>query len=187
MGRARTCTNLFQGQASYQLLNDAIRAWRRLRTADLRVTRAMLLPSELSRPGGPRAVGPGGTTRTCTSCEGRPLFLRRLRLPISPRPDVSEEPEPSARVERAASHVPGERSCRTELRRLGEEVPAAGVEPAVRLDKGASRSGRGASTCFATPAKVARVGFQPTVSWMKARHVGALHQRAIRTAAVARS
>ena len=44
----------------------------------------------------------------------------------------------------------------------------------------ASRSGRGASTCFATPARmVARVGFQPTVSWMKARHVGALHQRAM--------
>jgi hypothetical protein len=47
--------------------------------------------------------------------------------------------------------------------------------------RSASRSGRGASTCFATPARmVARVGFQPTVSWMKARHVGALHQRAMR-------
>src|SRR5215471_9357976 len=92
------------------------------------------------------------------SLPARPL-LRRLRLPISPRPDACDELEPSARVERAASHVPGERSCRTELRRPGEEVPAAGVEPAVRLDKGASRSGRGASTCFATPAKwVARGG-----------------------------
>jgi hypothetical protein len=32
---------------------------------------------------------------------------------------------------------------------------------------------------FRHAGKVARVGFQPTVSWMKARHVGALHQRAI--------
>ena len=51
VGRARTCIDLFQGQASYQLLDHAVGAWRRLRTADLRATRAMLWPSELSRRG----------------------------------------------------------------------------------------------------------------------------------------
>jgi hypothetical protein len=40
---------------------------------------------------------------------------------------------------------------------------------------------------FRHAGKVARVGFQPTVSWMKARHVGALHQRATKTGAPARS
>src|SRR5207248_3238627 len=39
--------------------------------------------------GTPRSLrnGPGGTTRTCTRVLTRPL-LRRLRLPISPRPEV---------------------------------------------------------------------------------------------------
>ena len=40
---------------------------------------------------------------------------------------------------------------------------------------------------FRHAGKVARVGFQPTVSWMKARHVGALHQRAMKTGAPARA
>ena len=178
MGRGRTCTDLFQGQASYRLLNHAVGAWRRLRTADLRVTRAMLLPSELSRPGGPRAVGPGGTTRTCTSLSTRPL-LRRLRLPISPRPGGSDELERSARFcSRGPDRCPVTVLASAELRQPGEEVPAAGVEPAVRPR---ARHVLGVVRLPVPPRRhrVARVGFRPTVSAVKERHARALHQRAM--------
>ena len=187
VGRGRTCTELFQGQASYRLLNHAVGAWRRLRTADLRVTRAMLLPSELSRPGGPRAVGPGGMTRTCTSLSTRPL-LRRLRLPISPRPGGSDELERSARFcSRGPDRCPVTVLASAELRRPGEEVPAAGVEPACAWIK--ARHVLGVVRLPVPPRRhrVARVGFRPTVSAVNERHARALHQRAMLSGAPARS
>ena len=70
-----------------------------------------------------------------------------------------------------------------ELGRLRRRVPAAGFEPAMRLEKSASRSERGASTCSATGKRVAPVGFRPTVSLdERAGHVPARYQRAILTA-----
>ena len=97
------------------------------------------LPAELSRHG----LGGGPRSRT-TGLEGqyaayyatpscsrsgrhdwnvhepsatRPLFFfEAAAATVSPRPGNAE---PSARVERAASHLPGERSACAELRRLG--------------------------------------------------------------------
>jgi hypothetical protein len=58
--------------------------------------------------------------RTCTSFEKARPLLRRLRLPISPRPDVSDELEPSARFLFArANRDQVSALAFAELRRLG--------------------------------------------------------------------
>ncbi len=131
------------------------------------------------------ADGPGGTTRTCTSFDKARPLLRRLRLPISPRPDGSDFR--SRRRESNARPLTYQVSALaiSELRRLEEKcrrqdsnlqcAEARHVLGVVRLPVSPRRQ------------RVARVGFQPTVSWMKARHVGALHQRAPLTGAPARS
>src|SRR5262245_39199491 len=50
VGRVRTCTNLLlQWTGELPLTRPRTGAWRRARTADLRVTRAMLWPTELPR------------------------------------------------------------------------------------------------------------------------------------------
>ena len=218
MGRARTCANLFQGQASYRLLDHAPEPGGGLEPPTLRVMEGdalaklsypsmidseprarfelaparynvAALPPELSRHGlgeGPRsrttglegqyaaytplpvARGPGRTTGTCTSrVRLDRSFLRRLRLPFR--------------------HAREMRSRRREsnARPLTYQVSALAGAEVRRLSEGCRRQIRPCSCAEARHVlgvvrlpisprrqRVARVGFQPTVSWMKARHVG---------------